>query len=52
MTLARNAMDKRRARKFLKVRFLKGLACKIGIYDEYFPTYGSYEPPEFDKAHY
>jgi len=52
MTLAGNTMDKRRARKFLTIRFLKGLASKIGIYKEYFPTYGSYEPPEFDKAHF
>jgi uncharacterized protein (DUF362 family) len=52
MSLARSTMDKKKARKFLTVRFLKGIASKIGIYNEYFPTYGSYEPPEFDKSHF
>jgi hypothetical protein len=52
MSLAVNTMDKRKAKKFLTVRFLKGLASKIGIYDEYFSTYGSYEASEFDKAHF
>ena len=52
MTFAKGALDKRTARRVLVVRFLKGLASKLGIYDEYFPTYGYYEPPEFDKAHF
>jgi uncharacterized protein (DUF362 family) len=52
MTFAKNALDKRRARRVLLVRFLKSLASKLGTYDEYFPTYGYYDPPEFDKAHF
>jgi hypothetical protein len=50
--LARNALDKKRARKTLTVRILKSIARKFGVYDEYFPTWGSYKPPEFDKAHF
>jgi uncharacterized protein (DUF362 family) len=50
--IAKNALDKRRARRFLLVRFLKNLATKLGTYDEYFSTYGSYECPEFDKVHF
>jgi hypothetical protein len=52
MTFAKNALDKRRARRVLLVRLVKNMATKLGIYDEYFPTYGCYEPPEFDKAHF
>lgn len=52
MNTAKNTLEKRRARRVLLVRLVKNVANKLGIYDEYFPTYGCYEPPEFDKAHF
>lgn len=47
-----NTLEKSRARKVLISRMLKGIANKIGIYNEYFPRKFTYDQPEFDPGHF
>ena len=37
ITMINNTLEKKRARKILLIRFIKGLLNKLGIYNEYFP---------------
>lgn len=46
------SLDKKKARKVLATRFIKGMLNKIGIYHEYFSRHFRYDPPEFDQAHF
>ena len=52
ITFTKHTLDKRRAVRVVAVRLLKGIASKLGFYSEYFPAYGRYLPPEFDRKHY
>lgn len=52
IAMVNNTLEKRRARRILASRFLKGLFNKIGLYNEHFPREFSYELPEFDPAHF
>jgi len=31
---------------------IKNIGMKLGIYDEAFPAFGVYKPPEFDRKHF
>lgn len=48
----KHTLGTRRAIRLLMIRFFKNLANRIGIYDEDFPLYRRYEPPEFDAKHF
>jgi len=52
MTLMNHTLDKRRARKILLGRLVKKIGNSVGIYNEDFPIYPRYEPPEFDQRHF
>ena len=47
-----SALGKFKGKKLLAVRMLKGIAEKIGIYEETFPRPFSYDPPDFDRSFY
>lgn len=52
ITMIKNTLEKRRARKILSIRLIKGILNKIGLYNESFPREFSYELPEFDPQHF
>jgi len=52
ITMIRNTLEKKRARKILSIRLIKGLLNKLGIYNEHFPREFAYELPEFDPDHF
>ena len=52
MTLVKETSDKGRVRKILLGRFVKYIGHTLGIYNEDFPIYPRYEPPEFDQRHF
>ena len=45
-------LDKSRRRKLLTQRVLKGIAEKMGVYEESFPRPYSYDSPDFDRSFY
>jgi uncharacterized protein (DUF362 family) len=47
-----HSLDKKRARKVLTTRMVKGVLNKMGLYHEFFPRTYAYDPPEFDPAHF
>jgi hypothetical protein len=50
--LVAKTLPRRRAARILTVRMVKNLGIKLGIYDEAFPAFGHYQPPEFDRRHF
>jgi uncharacterized protein (DUF362 family) len=52
VTLVRNTLPPRRSGKILMTRMIKNIGIKLGIYDEAFPAFGVYAPPEFDRSHF
>ena len=52
ITLLNNTLEKRRARKIIAARLVKGLFNRIGVYNERFPREFTYELPEFDPRHF
>jgi len=52
MALLNHTLDKQRARKILLGRLIKKIGNSVGIYNEDFPIYPRYEPPEFDQRHF
>jgi len=47
-----NTLGKFKSKKLLAVRMLKGMAEKLGIYEETFPRTFSYDRPDFDRSFY
>ena len=45
-------LGKFKSKKLLAVRMLKGIAEKLGIYEETFPRSFSYDLPDFDRSFY
>lgn len=52
VAMINHSLDKKRARKVLTTRMVKGVLNKIGLYHEFFPRPYAYDPPEFDPAHF
>lgn len=52
VAMINHSLNKKRARKVLTTRMAKGILNKIGLYHESFPRPFTYDPPDFDPAHY
>ena len=52
VAMIRHSLNKKRARKVLMSRLVKGMLNRFGLYHEYFPRPYAYDPPEFDPAHF
>ncbi len=52
VTLVRNTLLPRRLAKIMMSRMIKNIGIKLRIYDEAFPAFGVYAPPEFDRSHF
>lgn len=52
MALVLKSLPPQRVAKILMSRMIKNLRIKMGIYDEVFPVYGTYNTPEFDRSHF
>ena len=52
ITLLNHTLDKQRVRKISLGRLIKQIGNSVGIYNEDFPIYPRYEPPEFDRRHF
>lgn len=51
-SVALESLPKRRAAKILMSRTIKSIGMKMRIYDETFPVFEAYKPPEFDRSHF
>jgi uncharacterized protein (DUF362 family) len=51
-TIMRDTLPKKRSARILVSRLVKNIGIKLRIYDEAFPAFGYYEPPEFDRNHF
>ncbi len=49
MAMINNTLNKKRAKKILSIRLIKGLSNKIGIYNEHFPREFAYELPNLSR---
>ena len=47
-----SSLGKFQSKKLLAMRMLRGIAEKMGIYEETFPRKFSYDPPDFDRSFY
>ena len=47
-----HALNKSKRRKLFAIRMIKGIAEKLGIYEETFPRPYSYDLPDFDRSFY
>jgi hypothetical protein len=52
MAIVLKSLPPNKVAKILMSRTIKNIGIKLGIYDEAFPAFGVYEPPEFDRNHY
>ncbi len=52
MSIVFKNLPKKRVAKILMSRMIKNIGIKLGIYDEAFPAFGVYKPPEFDRNHF
>lgn len=52
MSIVLKGLPPKRAAKILMSRMIKNIGIKTGIYDEAFPAFGVYKPPEFDRSHF
>jgi hypothetical protein len=52
VAMINHSLDKKRARKVLTIRMVKGVLNKMGLYHEFFPRPYAYDPPEFDPVHF
>ena len=52
MSIVLKSLPKKRVAKILMSRMVKNIGMKLGIYDEAFPAFGVYKPPEFDRSHF
>ena len=52
VAMINTTLDKKRARKNLSIRMMKGMLNKLGLYHEFYPREFSYDLPDFDPAHF
>ncbi len=52
MSIVFKSLPKKRVAKILTSRMIKNIGIKLGIYDEAFPAFGIYKPPDFDRSHF
>jgi len=52
VTLVRKTLPLKASGKILMTRMIKNIGIKLRIYDEAFPAFGTYAPPEFDRNHF
>jgi len=52
MAIVLKSLPQKRVAKILMSRMIKNFGIKLGIYDEAFPAFGIYKPPEFDRSHF
>ena len=52
MSIVIKSLPPKRVAKILMFRMIKNIGIKLGIYDEAFPAFGVYKPPEFDRSHF
>jgi uncharacterized protein (DUF362 family) len=52
LALTRGVLPRMRSAKILTSRLIKNIGMKMKIYDEEFPTFGHYRPPDFDRNHF
>jgi hypothetical protein len=52
MAIVLKSLPLKRVAKILMSRTIKNIGMKLGIYDEAFPAFGTYKPPEFDRNHF
>jgi len=52
MAIVLKCLSPGRAAKILTTRSVKNIGLKLGIYDEAFPAFGIYKPPEFNRNHF
>jgi hypothetical protein len=52
MSIVLKSLPPKRVAKILTSRMIKNIGMKMGIYDEAFPAFGAYKPPEFDRSHF
>jgi len=52
VTLVRKTLPPQKSGKILMTRMIKNIGIKLRIYDEAFPAFGVYAPPEFDRNHF
>jgi uncharacterized protein (DUF362 family) len=52
VTLVRKTLPPQRLGKIMMTRMIKNIGMKLRIYDEGFPAFGTYAPPEFDRTHF
>ena len=52
VAMINHSLDRKRARRVLVSRMAKGVLNKVGLYHEFFPRPYTYDPPEFDPAHF
>jgi len=52
MSIVLKSLPPKRVAKILMSRMIKNIGIKLGIYDEAFPAFGVYKPPEFDRSHF
>ena len=52
VALTRGVLPATRVAKILTSRLIKNIGMKMKIYDEEFPAFGNYKPPDFDRDHF
>jgi uncharacterized protein (DUF362 family) len=52
MAIVLKCLPPKRVAKILMARSIKNIGMKLGIYDEAFPAFGIYKPPEFNRNHF
>jgi uncharacterized protein (DUF362 family) len=52
VTMVCKTLPPKKLAKIMTSRMIKNIGMKLGIYDEAFPAFGVYAPPEFDRSHY
>jgi len=52
MSIVLKSLPPMRVAKILMSRMIKNMGIKMGIYNEAFPIFGTYKPPEFDRNHF
>lgn len=50
--LVQKTLPPKRVAKIMMSRMIKNFGIKLRIYDEAFPAFGVYAPPEFDRSHF
>jgi len=52
VTMVCKTLPPKKLAKIMTFRMIKNIGMKLRIYDEAFPAFGVYAPPEFDRNHF